>query len=329
MSTEQEIISYKPDLNIYGKPGKILDSDYASTSNNIQYTSGTSSTSTRISRLLAVGSPSDTANLFSSVIEDVNSSLKSIESNFTGNKYEAEYVAAKTEDEKNQVLDQNKVDIDFGSSSLEIYSYLEKIYEDINKILDLYIKCVFGDNVNPADTDAIVKEYISKIQALEANNQYEKVNYASLYYDISVSYALSDFMAVLQTTCDDLSSLNVQSKNIDLDNAAKSLLEKNFNKETTNLDSLTQGLSNCSNDLLIALNNFYLEKQDFLSYLDTFAKISSYANGKTELAEMKSNCKDTMNKRYDNLVKAYMNYNLTCGDASISVSNKAKYRSFF
>ncbi len=329
MSTEQEIISYKPDLNIYGKPGEISDNGYISTGNDIKYSSDSSTSNTRSLRLFTGNSPSSTTNLFLSTMEDVKGYLKAIENEFTGNKYESEYLAAKTEDEINEVLNSNKVDIDFGSDKLETYSYLKKIYDDINKILDLYIKCVFGDNVNPVDVQAMVDAYISKIKSLESSYQYEKVNYASLYYDTLISYALSDFMSVLSTTCYDLKSIDVAGKNIDLDTAAKSLIKKTFNKETDNLDSLTQSLSNSIDDMLISIKNFYLEKQEFLSYLDTFAKISSFNDGKTELADMKSSCKDTMKKRFDNFVKAYMNYNLISGDVSVAALNKAKYRSFF
>jgi hypothetical protein len=329
MGTEQEIIAYKPDLNIYGKSGKISDSGYASESDDITYSNESSNSKTRSLRLFLSNSPSSTVNSFLSSMEDVNGYLRAMEGEFTGNKYESEYLAAKTEDEINGILDKNKVDIDFGSDKLETYSYLKKIYEHINKVLDLYMKCVFGDNVNPADADIIVKEYLSKIQALEANYEYEKVNYASLYYDTLISYALSDFISVLSTTCYDLKSIKIEAKGVDLDTAAKSLIKKTFNKETVNLDSLNQSLSSSIDDLIISIKNFYLEKQEFLSYLDTFTKISSFKDGKTELAELKNSCKDTMQKRFDNLVKAYMNYNLISGDVSVSALNKAKYRSFF
>jgi len=329
MSTQQEIISYKPDLNIYGKSCEIADNGYVSANNDIKYSSDKNSTKTRGLRLFASNSPSSTINLYLSVTKDIDKYLLEIKSSLTHNKYETDYFSAKTEEEMQDILKDNKVDLDFSSDKLEIYSYLKSINDDINEILDLYVKCIFGDNVDPYATDSIMEDYISKLQNLEANNEYEKVNYASLYYDTQVSYALSDFISVLNTACEDLNSTDVSSKNFDLDTATKDLLKKYFNKETDKLDSLSQSLLGCKEDLLTALKNFYLEKQDFLSYLDTFAKISSYPNGKTELTEIKSDCKNLMNRRFDNLVKAYMNYNLICGDVIMSTQNKVKYRSFF
>lgn len=329
MSTEQEIISYKPDLNIYGKPCEIADSGYVSANNDIKYSSDKNSTHTRGLRLFSGNSPSSTINLFLSAIKDIDKNLKEIKSSLTNNEYERNYFSAKTEEEVQEILKRNKVDLDFGSDKLEIYSYLKSINDHINEVLDLYLKCIFGDNVDRDAVETIIEKYIGKLETLENNNEYEKINYASLYYDTKVSYALGDFISVLNTTCEDLSNIDTSSKNIDLNTAGKDLLKKYFNKETDKLDSLTKSLVDCREVLLTALKNFYLEKQDFLSYLDTFAKISSYQNFKAELTEIKKDCKNVMNERFDNLVKAYMNYNLICGDVIMHIQNKVKYRSIF
>lgn len=329
MSIEQEIIAYKPDLNIYGKSVEIADSRYVSTDNDIKYSSNKSISKSRVLRLFEGNTPSSTINLFLSVTDEIDKNLIKLKDSITNTKYEEDYFSAKTEEEMQDILNDNKVDIDFGSDMLEIYSYLKKTNDDINEVLDLYVKCIFGDNVDTYAVDSIIEDYISQLKTLEANYEYEKVNYASLFYDTQVSYALSDFISVLNTTCEDLSSINISGKNFDLDTATRGLLKKYFNKEADKLDSLAQSLSSCKEELLTALKNFYLEKQDFLSYLDTFAKISSYQNGKTELTEIKGDCKNVMNGRFDNLVKAFMNYNLMCGDVIMSIQNKVKYRSFF
>lgn len=329
MSTEQEIISYKPDLNIYGKSSEINGDDYAFADNDIKYSNDTKGNKSRSLRLFESYSPKTAINSFLETTEYINKELNEIKENCNTNKYESDYFSAKTKEDMQAVLDKNNMDIDYGSSLLEIYGVLESIYDHINEILDLYVKCIFGDNVDPENADEIINEYVGKLEILEANYEYEKVNYASLYYDTLVSYVLEDFISVVDHICEELTSIDTNGKNFDLDKTTSDLLNKYFNKEAGNLNSLNSKLSDCKDNVLIALKNFYLEKQDFLSYLNTFAKIYSYESGKSELSEIKSDCQNTMKNRFDNLVKSYMNYNLTGGDVLTSVNNKVNYRSFF
>lgn len=329
MSTEQEIISYKPDLNIYGKSSEIDGSDYAFADNDIKYSNDTEGQKSRSLRLFESYSPKSAINSFIDISEYIDKELNEIKKNCNTNKYENDYFSAKTKEDMQAVLDKNKIDIDYGSNLLEIYAFLKSIYDDINEILDLYVKCIFGDNVDPENADEIIIEYVSKLQILEANYEYEKVNYASIYYDTQVSYVLEDFISVVNHICEELTSIDTKGKNFDLDKTTSRLLNKYFNKETENFNSLNSNLSDCKDNVLIALKNFYLEKQEFLAYLNTFAKVYSYESGKSELTEIKSDCQNMMKNRFNNLVKSYMNYNLICGDVLTSVKNKVNYRSFF
>ena len=321
---ENEIISYKPDLNIYGKNTTLKNTttsqDYSVKSNE----------EIKIKKSIPLTnfiyySPTNIVNAIQELIDYLEKSLVDIKEN-VNNDYSINYFSTDDSNIKETILEENNKDPEFGSNLLEAYSYIKTMKDDLDSVLNLYLECVFGGNVDKSEVEGKINEYISRIEGYEAREEYSKVNYMSLYYDSKVSYILSDFVGQLDNVCYDLSCLRDNSNVEEIDSRTYNLIKKYFKKEDNSLQDILYKCKYCKDNICIALKNLYLSKQEFEKDLNTLDDI--YSISKDLYDKINNDGYNAMNTSVTNLIKSCMNYNLNYGDVVDSVKKKCNYRNF-
>ena len=327
---ENNIISYKPDLNIYGNTTTAIKGNggiSATVSDNIKFEENINTNKSISLKNFIYYSPFNCVDNIENLLKYLEDKLTNVENNLSNNMYENKYFAAQGEEEtEKQILKENNCDAEYGSNVLEAYSYMKTIYDDLNAILSIYMECLFGKNVDTSEVKKIIDTYINKIEGYEAREEYKKINYVSLYYDSKVSYILSDYLAQLDNICYDLSCIRNNVGNNQLDSKAYNLIKKYFDKENNVLDASLYSCGNCKDNICIAIKNLYLEKQELLDNLNAFDDI--YNISKELYTEITKDSYAKINSNVSNLIKSCMNYNLNYGDVTESVKKKSEFRNF-
>ena len=324
---EENIISYNPDLNIYGKKSSyVLGNDVINTSlPNIKTETKINTNKSKTLINFIYYSPSSFINPIDELITILDKKLKDMENQTYSNSYLSSYFTTNDDSEKNKILKDNMCDFEYGSNILESYALLNSINNDLKSILKTYISCIFGENIDVSETYNIVKDYIAQIEKYEEKEEFNKVNYMSLYYDTKVAYILSDFIGQLDNTVSLLESednLSITSSNVN------NIMNDFFTKENNIMEININDINKIRNNISTAIKNIYIKKQNIEDNLDLFSDIYNFDNGKEILYDIKSKCFEDLNSSVSDLMKICMNYNIIYGDLSQNLKNKSKYRNF-
>lgn len=326
---EKNIISYKPDLNIYGKASSFVKGNGAVSSAPVNIKTETNINTNKSKNLInfIYYSPKEAVNAINDLENFLNLKITDIIENHSDNIYKAEYFTENDVNKRELILEKNSNDLQYGSTELEMLSYIQKINADLYDILQLYMTCVFGEKADVSEVNDIIQSYISQIEGYEQQEQYTKVNYIDLYYETKVSYILSDFIGQLDSICSDF--LNIKDKSsltLDTNSDSYKLLIEYFNKQNTELESNIFNVKNCSNNIYNALRNIYIKKQQLNKNLDLFSDAYNMEDSKELIYDIEGKCYDELDKCVSTLIKACMNYNMCYGDILETIKNKSKYR---
>jgi hypothetical protein len=327
---QSDILSYHPDLNIYSEPHSNIAGVPAKTYTLLDE----SDTNTVISRTLYefdIQSPNKKVTQALNLITKIESYLGDIEANVAtdSNSYLIKYFAATTDEDAQKILNANADDMENGSTKLEVYYQLQRILKEVKDTLNIYITNIFGKDVDTESIEEIVSNYIDKMKQFESQQQYEKVNYFSLYYDTQISFLFSQYLDRMNEVSAELSFINDKQRNLDKTETNVALFKSAFDKVNKALDADLLKDTDTNDQIKRSMNNIYLIKQQIEGYLDVFSTLYQLEDGQAEIQEIEQDNIDNLEKKIDNMLRTTTYSNLAKTDLCNDLKKKSNYRSFF
>lgn len=324
---QSDILSYHPDLNIYSEP----HSNIAGVPSKTYTLLDESETNTVVSRTLyefEIQSPARKVTQALNLITKIESYMSAIE-NETTNTYLLKYFAATTEEDEKKVLDANANDMEHGSTKLEVYYQLQRISQEVQESLNIFITNIFGKDADVESIEEIVSSYIDKMKQFESQEQYQRVNYFSLYYDTQISFLFSQYLDRMSEVSAELSFINDKQRSLEKTDANISLFKTAFDKVSKSLDVDLLRDTDTSEQIKISMNNIYLIKQQIEGYLDVFSTLYSLEDGQSEIREIEQDNIDNLETKLDNMLRITTASNMNKTDMCNDLKKKSNYRSFF
>lgn len=323
---QEDILSYNPDLDISSSPSSnpILDEE----DKTIGYIEEDSNKSNMV-REFEYQKPSMQLNDLSKLLDEIKEFKNKIENNENDNDYLNKYLNTTDTKEINNIIDKNKNDLENGSTLLEVYTALEEIEKEINDIINNYILCMFGKDVDIDTANKLEQAYIDKINQLETDREYEKINYFNLYYDCQISYLLREYITKLRKICMDLGYLKNKHSDTKNDKLLISMFKDQFsliNKDQSQEEILSK---DCCENMITAMNNIFLTKNKINKYFDIYSNLSLYGDCIEDIIKIKDNNIQDLESKLDNLIKAAMRSIVSKEDKLAILNKKINYRSFF
>ncbi len=324
---ESDILSYHPDLNIYSEPHSNIAGVPAETYTLLDNTE----TNNVISRTLyefEVQSPAKKITQALNLITQIQSYMSTLEDSET-NPYMIKYFTAATEEDAKKILDSNADDMEHGSTKLEIYYQFQRILKEVTDALNIFITNMFGKDVDVDSVEELVSSYIDKMKQFESQEQYQRVNYFSLYYDTQISFLFSQYLERMNEVSAELSFINDKQRNLDKTDTNISLFKTAFDKVKKSLDGCLLRDTDTSEDIKISMNNIYLIKQQIEGYLDIFSTLYSLEDGQSEIREIEQDNIDNLEDKLDKMLRITTASNMNKTDMCNDLKKKSNYRSFF
>lgn len=324
-----DILSYSPDLEIYTEPSTDVVGNELTYSLADDITISDDPNKSLCIKEFEFQLPSTKINNATKLLTQLTTYMDNIESSIMSNDYGVKYFSATTDEEADNILQANKTDLTDGSTKLEIYSILEKIQDEVKQVLELYITCMFGKDVDTDSVTELVTAYVDKINQYESNGEYKKINYFSIYYDTQISYAFGEYIKRLGEVSAELSFINDKSRNLDVNDINTQIFKDAFSKVNFALDFDLYKDEDTTGNISISMKNIFLTKQKINSYLEVFSTLYTLEDGANEISEIRQDNIDDLESKLDALIRTTMYSSLTKTNICGELQKKANYRSFF
>lgn len=325
-----DILNYNPDLEIYSQPSTDIIGETARTYSLADDITTIDDLNKSLSvREFEAQLPTKQVKNAVNLLTKIQTYMDNIENTATSNEYILKYFSTTTNEEAEKILNANASDMVNGSSKLEVYNALVKMQEEIKALLDLYITCMFGKDVDIDSVEEIVSAYLDKINQYESNEEYTKVNYFALYYDTQISYLFGQYVLRMDEVSAELSFINDKERKLDINDVNTDLFKSAFDKANKILDYDLLKDENTSDDIQTSMKNIFLTKQKINGYLEIFSTIYKLEDGIDEMQEIKQESIDDLESKLDNLLRTTVYSKLAKSDICTSIRKKANYRSFF
>lgn len=324
--SQSDILNYNPDLSIYSSPSTnpIFDED----NETIGYAEVDENKSNVVSDFEAQ-SPSKQINDLYGLLEDIKEYKDKMEELYSNNTYFNKYLTSTDEDDKKDILYKNKNDMENGSTPLEAYNILTNIEEEINNVIQKYIECMFGKDVDIDTVQDLENAYIDKITQYETNHEYEKINYFNLYYDCQISYLLREYITKLKYICVELGYVADKPKTTEVNSLLSEMFSGSFKDLNLKQDNQLYININCCNDILTAMNNIFLTKKKVSNYFEVYSNLSLYGDGIEDIIDIKNNNINELELKLDKLIKTVLSSMISKDDILETLKKKSNYRGFF
>lgn len=322
MISKNEVLGYKPDLNIYSRPDlehkeievvvdNIYDDEYD------LYSSLSSTSYSFISHL-----PHKKIRNLNNLLKDIRGYKEDILNDSIDKSIITSIVSGKEKEEAN--FD----DIE-GSTDAEVYIELDKLDKQLEKMIDEFVVCFYGKDADYESLEEIDEELKQYIIRNEEIGSFEKINYFSLVYDAQLSQSLDLACSVYTDTSIALSNISDSKAKRQVSNDEKQLLEMRFTKNNKELSSVHRedelNLDNAS----VHLHNTFLNKYKANRFLNTFSNSYLYGDSMDLMQESKVDFINDLDETVDNCVKSLLLKRISCLKKADLLTKKRDIRSFF
>ncbi|MEG1870574.1 MAG: hypothetical protein RR192_01085 [Peptostreptococcaceae bacterium] len=318
------ILGYNPDLTINTRPYSNIEDDIST-----PYLDYYNSNKSVVVEEFELHTPSSKVNNLINLKKNIKDFKKQIKSDIVGVKIADKFFSSEYEDESKEIEDINKNDLENGSTKLEAYIELDNLYKEVSSVLDSFIILIYGKDVDHIGASEIDEAYIERINILESIEEYEKVNYFSLYYDTQISFLIGEYSNKMFEISADLSIIEDKMSTIEMNESNNRMLMNSFTSINSifNKDKVKDEYS--CNDIIAAMHNVFLSKQDINMYLDTFSSLFSLGEEYQVVEEIRQSNMEDLEEKLDNLVKAIMYSPISKSDIADSLCKKSRIRGFF
>lgn len=323
---QNDILNYNPDLNIYSAPS--TDVRLEEDNLTIGYSEIDENKSSIVNDFESQ-SPSKQLKDLYSLLDDIKEYKEKLESICSDNLYANKYFTSTNEETINEIIQENKNDMENGSTPLESYVLLEKIEEEINSIIEEYIHCMFGKDVDIDSAKDLEQAYIDRITQYETTGEYEKINYFNLYYDCQISYLLREYITKFKTICADLGYLVDDPKTTETNNLLSDMFSNSFNDLVKEQNYKLQDDIDCCDNIITAMNNIFIIKSKITNYFDVYSNLSLYGDGIEEIIKIKDDNIKDLEHKLDNLIKTILSSIMSKEELTNILKKKSTYRGFF
>ena len=317
---DMDILGYKPNLNIESRPNSYYEEeDYGVYQiDEDEYTT--------VVTQFDIHRPSSKINSMTELHNNITIYKENIEKELANNEYFNKYINADSST-KETILKENSLDMKNGTTRLEVYDSLSNIDNEIVEVAELFSKAIYGKDIDVSDE--IDEANIEKIKFYEINGEYEKINYLSLYYDTQISFLIGEYTSRLSEISMELNYIkDIPYKN-KADENSEVVIQKSFDKRNHQLDKDIAKEQYSKEDILIALKNIFIAKQELNMYLDSFSDLFALGDEVDVVQEIKQEGLGDLDDKIDNLIKTTMLSSLNKQDIQGDLVKKSKIRGFF
>lgn len=316
-----DILSYNPDLHISTKVNMFTSTYYDDT--EVSY----SKRSTVLNQF-DIHKPSSKIFQFLEIESNIKSYKANLKDKLSTNPIAVSYFNSSNEEEAKDILNKNYENMN-GSTILEAYVVLEDVEDEVKSVKDNFIISIYGKDVDIDSVSEIDNAYIDKISSYENNNEHEYVNYFNLYYDTQISFLLGEYAT---KTSQELVNLALIDENDFPTKATKEsevIVKNSFDVNNKLLTSDLYKHESNKKDLLIALKNIFISKQNFNLYLDSFSDLFSISEMLETVYNVKQDNMNILNEKLENLVQVVLMSSISKKDIVKTLNKKSKVRGFF
>lgn len=323
---QNNVLNYNPDLNIYSNPSTnvFLEEDNLTTGY-----SEIDENKSSVIKDFENQSPSKQLKDMYGLLGDIKEYKSKIESVCSDNIYANKYFTSTDANTLSKILEDNKNDLENGSTPLESYVLLEKIESEINSIIEQYIVCMFGKDIDVDSAAELEQAYIDKINQYETNGEYEKINYFNLYYDCQISYLLREYITKFKSICVDLGYIVDIQKTTEVNSLLSDMFNSSF-KELNNTQNyqINDDIECCEN-IITAMNNIFITKNKIVNYFEIYSNLSLYGDGIEEIINIKNKNIMELEDKLDKLIKTVLLSMISKDEIVKTLNKKSNYRGFF
>lgn len=284
--------------------------------------------------------PSNQISSFIQSLNNIDVVKGNLKSELQGKDISNEYFGTADNDIKETVLEDNRNNIS-GSTKLEIYGELDKIYDEMSEVKRIFSTLLYGEDIEEGKSKEIDDTYINKMKALEDSNEGHKINYMSISYDTLVSCLMSEYLCRIdyivqqyETLIEDVTKVEQQKKDstyktkINTSNGTLTMLENKFNSINDLMANDNFRDSKSKDNLSNSIYNMYMEKQDLNEYLKDLSNI----NNDEEYSlfhEIALDSYEKLEEGVENITKSVLSSEMAKQDIYDDIEKKNKIRPFF
>lgn len=317
-----DILSYNPDLQINTKVDM-------SSSNYYDDTEVSYSKRSTVLNQFDIHRPSSKVSQILEIENNIKTYKTNLQNKLLSNPIAVSYFNSSDSETAKDILKQNYENMNTGSTILEAYVVLEDIEDEVKSVKDNFIISIYGKDVDVDSVAEIDTAYIDKISSYESHNEHEYVNYFNLYYDTQVSFLIGEYAT---KTSQELVNLTLIDENDFPSKATKEsevVIKNSFDANNKLLTSDLYKHDYNKKDLLIALKNIFISKQNFNLYLDSFSDLFSISEMLETVYDVKQDNINILNEKLENLVQVILMSSISKKDIVKTLNKKSKVRGFF
>lgn len=317
-----DILNYRPDLKINTK----IDMESSTYYDNTEISYSKRST---VLNQFDIHRPSAKIFQFLEIENNIKLYKDNLKNKLSSNSIASKYFNSDDKETAKAILKSNYENMNTGSTLLETYNMLENIEDEVKSIKDNFTVSIYGKDIDVDSVVEIDNAYIEKIGSYESNGEHEYINYFNLYYDTQISFLIGEYA---NRTSEEIVNLALIDEN-DFDTKANKdseiVLKNSFdlNNELLNSDLYKHNLN--KDDLLIALKNIFISKQNFNLYLDSFSDLFSLSDIYETIYEIKEDNLNILNEKLEHLTQVILMSAISKKDIVKTLNKKSKVRGFF
>lgn len=317
-----DILSYNPDLKINTKVDMTSSKYYDNT--EVSY-----SKRSTILNQFDIHRPSNKVFQFLEIENNIKLYKSNLKDKLASNSIAAKYFNSENIETSKEILQSNYENMNTGSTLLETYTVLENIEDEVKSIKDNFIISIYGKDIDIDSTVEIDNAYIDKIEAYESNGEHEYINYFNLYYDTQISFLIGEYANRTSEALVNLTILDESDFPVKADKQSEVVLRNSFDVNNNLLSSDLYKHDLNKDDLLIALKNIFISKQNFNLYLDSFSDLFSVSEVFETVYEIQEENTSILSEKLEHLTQVILMSAISKKDIIKTLNKKSKVRGFF
>lgn len=323
IQSNNDILGYKPDLEIKSRPDLIVED------NEYKIIDNYGSNKSTVAKQFEIHSPSSKVIKLNNLKNKIAGYKSNIKKSLSSHELSIRYFSTKGNAEKENILKINSGSMVDGHTKLEAYSILDKIENEIENVSNEFSISIYGKDVDVDSMPEIDRAYIDKIAYYEDKNEYEYINYFSLYYDTQISFLVGEYADRIDEIATQLNIMYEKNYNSKTDENTISVLETSFNRTNEVLNGDMFKDSESSSNISVALRNIFLAKQELNLYMDSFSELYNLGLEYEFVCSIRNDNMKELDLMLDDLVKSVMLSALNKNDIVDTLEKKTKIRGFF
>lgn len=320
-----DILSYNPNLEINTKVN-MSSSQYSKYYENTEVSNSKRST---VLNQFDIHRPSTKIIQFLGIEEDIKLYKSNLKNKLSSNSTATKYFNSENEEVSKEILKDNYDNMNTGSTLLEAYSVLENIEDEVKSIKDNFIISIYGKDIDVDSVVEIDNAYIDKISSYESNGEHEYINYFNLYYDTQISFLIGEYATKTLEEVVNLTLIDENDFSIKANDQSEVVLKNSFDITNNLLSSDLYKHDLNKDDLIIALKNIFISKQNFNLYLDSFSDLFSLSDIYETIYEIQEDNAGILNEKIEHLTQVILMSEISKKDIIKTLNKKSKVRGFF